>query len=44
MPYQAVLAKIGVVVPEDTAEDDWVTLENVIRVPEDTKAKVGRRE
>jgi hypothetical protein len=43
MPCQAVLAKIGVVVPEDMAEDDRVTLENNIRVPEDTKAKVGRR-
>jgi hypothetical protein len=38
------LAKIGVVVPEDTAEDEGVTLENLIRVPEDAKAKVGRRE
>jgi hypothetical protein len=38
------LAKIGVLVPEDMAETDGVTLENVIRVPEDTKAKVGRRE
>jgi hypothetical protein len=34
-----VLAKIGVVLPEDTAEDDGVTLENVIRVPEVTEAK-----
>jgi hypothetical protein len=38
------LAKNGVVVPEDTAEDDGVTLKNLIRVPEDTKAKVRRRE
>ncbi len=30
--------------PEDMAEDDGVMLENIIRVPEDTKVKVGRRE
>ncbi len=37
------LAKNEVVVPEDTTEDDRVLLENVIRVPEDTKAKVKER-
>jgi hypothetical protein len=39
-----VLAKIGVVMPEDMAEDDGVMLKNIIRVPEDTKPTVGRKE
>jgi hypothetical protein len=44
MACQAMLAKTGVVVPEDMAEDDGVMLENIIRVPGNTKAKVGWRE